>query len=161
MLMKKERDPFFQFLRAIDMNCSQCWRLPGQTLYRDSKKNVYLSRREINKQIMIFPYGFHQQFVKAQHWERLRCRPRLPVYDYHTTCFWELKFTEEEEFAHWSTQEWPTERKRLEWDNFLAIQSGDIDSDRFQPLPPAFLDEEVADCPYHQGRESYGSSGHL
>lgn len=143
MLRREARASFCQFIREIDTNRKQCWSLPGQTVYRDAAKNFYLSRNEINKQIMIFPNGFNQRFVKAEHWERLRCRPRLPVTEYPATCFWELKFTEEEEFSHWSTHAWPTERKRLEWENFQLIQGGTMDKSKFEALSTAFLDEEL------------------
>lgn len=144
MVLKREaREPFGELLQRLDTKQPGCWRLPGQTIYRGLDLEYYLARGEINQEIMLFPYGFNPRFFKEKHWECLKCRPRLPVSDFPPVTFYELKFADEDEFSHWSTNYWPSERKKREWANFHAVKSGRCPSDKFEKLPASFLDDQL------------------
>ncbi len=144
MVLKKEaRQPLKERLRQLHDNPPRCWTLPGQTIYRDLKRDYYLAKGEINKEIMLFPNGFNPRFFKDKHWECLKCRPRLPVSDFQPVTFYELKFVDEDEFSHWSTNDWPSERKKREWANFHEVKSGNPPGDKFEKLPTSFLDDQL------------------
>jgi hypothetical protein len=143
MVLRKQARESFRELLLLVQTQRKCWTLPGQTVYRDLKGDYYLSTEEVNKEIMLFPYGFACRFYKSQHWESLRSRPALPVEDFRPVTFFELKFVAEDEFAHWSTTDWPSERKKKEWANFHAIRNGDLSRGSFEKMSPCFLEEET------------------
>jgi glycosyltransferase involved in cell wall biosynthesis len=142
VLRKQAREQFLRLLVDVQ-NQQTCWTLPGQTVYRDVNGEFYLSTNEVNKEIMLFPYGYWCRFYKIKHWESLQSRPRLPVEDFPPVTFYELKFVDEDEFGHWSTTEWPSERKKKEWTNFHAVKRGEMTGGRFEKLPAGFLNEET------------------
>jgi glycosyltransferase involved in cell wall biosynthesis len=142
--VRENRAAFADFLDSIRSRRLGCWTLAGQTVYRTRAGEWYLSQGEVNREVEIFPNGWGYHFVKEQHWERLR-RPKLPrKRHFEPVAFYELKSVAEDEFAHWSTRDWPSPRKRREWENFRAIAEGRLESGRFSPLPPTFLDDQVA-----------------
>ena len=146
MLLRKEiRKCFREFLQQIQAGEKKLWTLAGQTVYRDLAGDYYLSVAEINREVEVFPYGLNHRFYKSKHWECLENRARLPVEHFSPVAFWELKFSDEDEFSHWSTTDWPGHRKKIEWANFQLIRQGQVASDRFQKLPSNFLEDEVAD----------------
>ena len=67
----------------------------------------------------------------------------MPVAAFDPVCFYELKYVNEDEFAHWSTTEWPSERKKREWTNYHRVLRGNVDGDAFERLPATFLDAQV------------------
>lgn len=144
VLRKEAKQPLMEHLGRLHDRAPQCWTLPGQTIYRDLKRDYYhLAKGEINKEIMLFPYGFNPRFYKDKHWECLKCRPRLPVSHFLPVTFYELKFVDENEFSHWSTNDWPSERKKREWANFHDVKAGNCPGDRFEKLPATFLDDQL------------------
>jgi hypothetical protein len=152
MILRSEvRASFQRFLRRIQPGRTMCWRLAGQTIYRDLAGDYFLSIGEINEEVEVFPYGLNQRFYKNRHWECPMNRSRLPVGNFGPVAFYELKFAEEDEFSHWSTTEWPSERKTREWENFQLIRQGQIRDLLLQKLPRRFLEHEVA-TPSDAGR---------
>jgi glycosyltransferase involved in cell wall biosynthesis len=144
VLTKEVRAQFRAFLTRVQEGPKKCWTFPGQTVYRDLRGDYYLAIGEVNQETMLFPYGYNPRFYKVAHWECLQSRPPLPVEGFEPITFFELKFADEDEFAHWSTTDWPSHRKQREWANFLAIRAGNIDRSRFERLSPHFLDEQVS-----------------
>ena len=144
MVLRREvRDSFAQFLEQIPSAPPHCWAIAGQTIYRDVQGHFHLARGEVNSEIEIFPYGFACRFVKKRHWEQLKRPSRMPVAAFDPVCFYELKYVNEDEFAHWSTTEWPSERKKREWTNYHRVLRGNVDGDAFERLPATFLDAQV------------------
>lgn len=146
VLTKEVRTQFGHFLTQIQEGPKTCWTFPGQTVYRDLKGNYYLAVGEVNREIMVFPYGYNPRFYKLPHWECLQSRPPLPIDNFKPVTFYELKYCDEEEFAHWSTTEWPSERKRREWANFQAVRQGAANEPQFLRLQEGFLDEQLVRC---------------
>jgi glycosyltransferase involved in cell wall biosynthesis len=145
VLIRNVRDRFRSFLEVIQTGRRKCWVLAGQTLYRGLDGHFYLARGEINREVEIFPYGAGCRFVKARHWERLR-RPRfMGKGEFSPVCFFELKFANEDEFSHWSSQDWPTARKKREWNNYWLVRNGEVSDSQFEKLPETFLDSEIGD----------------
>jgi len=144
MVLRREiRDDFVQFLGRLPSGLPGCWAIAGQTVYRDLQGQFHLATGEINSEIEIFPYGFACRFVKKRHWEQLRRPSRLPVGAFEPVCFYELKYVDEDEFAHWSTTAWPSERKKREWENYHRVRRGAVDGG-FERLPATFLDAQVS-----------------
>jgi hypothetical protein len=137
MIFRKEALPFFkELLKQIQTQERKCWILPGQTVYRDLAGHYYLVAGEINGEIRLFPYGINPRFRKAEPCEVLRSEPPLAHERVEGLLFYELKFANEDEFSHWSTRDFPTPRKRREWENFQLIKQGKVTDSRFEKLPP-------------------------
>lgn len=139
VLRKESRESMKSFFRQIQKDQKKCWTFGGQTVYRDLEGNYYLSKEEINEEIMIFPYGYNVRFYKVDLFERLLSQPQLPVGRFEEVPFYELKFVNEEEFSHWSTNDFPTPRKKMEWENYQLIKQGNVDIARFEKLSSKFL----------------------
>ena len=144
VLRRAAREPLVALLDGIQRGRSSCWVLEGQTVYETPEGEFVLDPTEVNGEIEIFPYGYRNRFVHHPMWERLRRPWYMPKGTLDPVCFFELKHVGEDEFSHWSTREWVTERKRREWENFHRIRSGDLDEGRFERHPPDFLDREGA-----------------
>lgn len=142
-LRKEAREKTKRFFRQIQKDKKNCWIFGGQTIYRDLEGNYYLSKEEINQEIMIFPYGYNTRFYKIDLYEILLSQPPLPVGHFEGVPFYELKFANEDEFSHWSTNDFTTPRKKREWENYQLIKQGNVDSARFEKLSSKFLDEEL------------------
>ncbi|MBL8985989.1 MAG: glycosyltransferase [Gemmatimonadetes bacterium] len=141
VLLKAAREAFDRVLRRGRL---EVWAIAGQTIYRDLSGDLWEAIGEVNREVEIFPNGWGCRFEKRRHWERL-ARPRLlPRHDLESVVFAELKFVDEDEFDHWSTTDWPSPRKRREWENFQAVREGRLDSRRFRRLPRGFLDDQLA-----------------
>jgi len=130
----------FETLLRQTQASDACWVLPGQTVYRDRAGSYYLAKGEVNQEIMIFPYGFNPRFYKTEFCEYLHARPPLPVDAFRDVAFYELKFVDENEFAHWSTTEFPTPRKKREWEHYQMVARGEVDPAHFEPISPNFLE---------------------
>lgn len=144
VLARDAAERFKSLLGRIQTGRRRCCVLRGQTVYRNRHGDFFLAKGEINDEIRIFPYDSRHRFVKARNWERLE-RPffsrKEPFAD---VCFFEVKFTDEDEFSHWSSREWPSERKRREWRNYWRVREEQTDEADFRKLPRTFLDDEVA-----------------
>jgi glycosyltransferase involved in cell wall biosynthesis len=144
VLAKAARPAFDRLLEAARGRRLGCWTLAGQTLYRAAGGEWYLALGEVNREVELFPNGWGYRFKKRRHWEGLS-RPALPrKRHFGPVAFYELKCVDRDEFAHWSTSDWPSERKRREWSNYQAVKAGRLDPQRFRALPRSFLDDEVA-----------------
>lgn len=138
MVMRKEtRESFKDFLQQIQTE-KKLWVLYGQTIYRGLDGSYY--RAEVNSEIMIYPYGFNPRFRKLDLYEAIVSEPPLPVGEFSEVSFYELKFTDEDEFSHWGTVDFLTTRKRRERKNFELVKMGDV-SERFEKLPASFLEK--------------------
>ena len=143
LLVRENRDAFLDLLSSLERRPTAAWSIAGQTLYRGLDGTFYEAIGEVNREVEIFPKSRHCRFHKAEHWEQLE-RPRwLRTHHFEPVVFYELKFLDEEEFDHWSTTEFPTERKRREWENFHRLREGRSEG-AFRDLGIAFLDDQVA-----------------
>lgn len=144
VLRRRCRDAFRRLLDRTPRRTHECWKLKGQTVYRDLAGAFYEARGEVNKEVMMFPNEVDYRFGKYEHWEGIGRADEARVRTLRPVCFFELKYAEEDEFSHWSTGDFPSERKRREWENFQAVKTGDVQSRRrFKPLPADFLDRQV------------------
>lgn len=145
VLRRKAKKSFKTFLERIQKDEKKCWVLFGQTIYRDLRGNYHLAVGEVNSEIEVFPYGFNPRFYKIELLMALQSRPKLRVDKFEEIVFYELKFVNENEFSHWSTNGCPpTERKKREWENYHLVKEGNIDKGRFEKLSSSFLEDEVA-----------------
>jgi glycosyltransferase involved in cell wall biosynthesis len=147
VLRREARESFVALLTNIQSCRLTCWELAGQTVYFTHKGDHYLALGEVNSEIELIPYGLNQRFMKHHHWEYLSNQSKLPVHPFDRVAFYELKCVDEEEFSHWSTLEWPSFRKKREWSNFELIRQNQITAERFEKLPPYFLETETAGDP--------------
>jgi len=144
MVLREEAlESFKIFLQRIQSQTTKCWIVPGQTLYRDLAGNYYLAKGEINGEVRVFPYGFNPRYHKAEHWEVLKGERPLDIDRVDAIVFYELKFADEEEFSHWTTTDFPTPRKRREWENFQLIKEGKVTDSRFEELPACLLNAQL------------------
>ena len=142
VLVREARDPFLRLLEQLRRKRNVAWSLAGQTVYRGLDGAFYEATGEINREVEIFPCSYRCRFAKARHWEQLT-RPRtLRTRHFEPVCFYELKFVDEEEFAHWSTTDWPSARKQREWENFHRVRESRTD-DSFERYKPTFLDDQI------------------
>lgn len=143
VLRREASETFRQFLVQLPRNRRKCWIFYGQTVYRDLQLQYYLSKPEINGEVMIFPNGLNPRFYKADLYEILRSEPVLDEGALETIVFYELKFTDVDEFSHWSVAEIPTDRKKRELEFFNRIKTNRISDSEFEKLPGDFLDSQI------------------
>jgi glycosyltransferase involved in cell wall biosynthesis len=148
VLKAAARPSFLRHLREIQTSPKACWWLYGQTVYRDPAGDFYLAKDEINAQIMEFPNDGNSRFYKHALYEVLRSNPSLPVIKtYEEVVFYELKFTDVDEFSNWSLVDIPTPRKQREQRYFNLVKSGKAREGPFQKLPASFLDDQIVTAP--------------
>jgi hypothetical protein len=116
------------------------WVFRVQTAYRDTHGSWYQAQGEINAEPRLAPNRPSVRYHKARHWEMLRSERPLPRRRFEPVCVYELKDVAEDEFSHWSTTNFPTERKRREWHNFVLVKSGQIFAPLFEPLRDGFIE---------------------
>ncbi|MGH7769464.1 MAG: glycosyltransferase [Candidatus Binatia bacterium] len=139
---------FLRHMRDVQAEPESCWWLCGQTVYRDPAGAFYLATDEMPGEIRFFPNGGNPRFHKRDLHEVLRRRPRLKmIQTENEPLFYELKFTDVDEFSHWGLAEIPTPRKQREQRNFKLVKSGQADEGPFQKLPATFLDDQISAGP--------------
>lgn len=150
MVLNKERlQEFRSFLRQeVLQEKWKCWLLGSKTVYRDLNGNYFLTNM-ISKEHRIFPYSYLNRYFKEEFWEVLRCAPPLPVEEFSGVAFYELKFSDEDEFFNWSTHQFSSslsllDRAEKEWKRLQLLREGRTQEDRFIPLSPDFLDKQVS-----------------
>jgi hypothetical protein len=116
------------------------WLFHVQTAYRDTHGSWYRAQGEINAEARLAPNRPSVRYHKARHWEELRSDRPLPRRQFEPVCVYELKDVAEDEFSHWSTTNFPTERKRREWHYFGLVKSGQIFAPFFEPLRGRFIE---------------------
>jgi glycosyltransferase involved in cell wall biosynthesis len=143
VLRREARDGLTALLADARSSRTKCWSLRGQTVFESTGGDFWLDPTEINEEIEVFPNARSFRFVGHPLWEQLR-RPFYATRGVlEPVCFLELKYVGSDEFSHWSTTEWTTDRKKLEWENFHRVREGRT-GDRLQRRPPSFLDLEAA-----------------
>lgn len=143
---------FKNFLKTKILPVSATWNLFGQTVYRDLDENCWLSSKEIYREPRIFPTSYFHRYVKGKHFEVLKS-PSLNLQlhihwgkplsltrkGFPEVAFFELKEMSQDEFAHWSTTEFVTDRKKKEWEVFELMKSSKLcDKDEFSLINIAF-----------------------
>lgn len=144
VLRLEKRNAFKKFVQSLQRSVKMSWVLYGQTVYRDLQGNYYLAKDEINGEAMIFPAGLTPRFYKADLYEALTSDPRLDEGEFADIVFYELKFTNTNEFSHWSIDDIPTDRKKRELEHFRLVKAGNVSSAQFEKRPPSFLDDQIS-----------------
>ena len=144
VLRRKARKSFRRLLSQIQTGRNRGWVLYGQTVYRDQRGQYYLAKGEINGEIAIFPNRLSTRFRKIDLFELLSSDPPLQEAKLDGVTFYELKFTDEDEFSHWSVSDFPTERKQREFENFQLVKGNNVLNSRFEKLPATFLDDQIS-----------------
>lgn len=108
--------------------------LPIQTMYLDEQGKAYGARNEINAEVRAFPNVPYVRFRKAEHWEQIMSDCDIPSITLDNMTIYEMKDVRQNEFDHWSTNNFPTERKKREWENFNKVKRGRLD-ENFVRLP--------------------------
>ena len=143
---REERGAFKDFLRHLDRREARAVLLKGQTVYKDASGRCFLSTDDLVAEPRVFPYGSENYYIKVEHYEALHLAPTLPTEEYGGgVVFYELKFVDEDEFSHWSTRQFPSPRKRLEWENVERLRSGASIDTRLVPLHEHFLADQCGD----------------
>jgi glycosyltransferase involved in cell wall biosynthesis len=143
MVVRREaRRPFQEFLGRLDREDARAVFLKGETVYRDAAGGCFLAADESVTERRLFPYGSDTYYIKGEHFERLRLARGLRTDRYDSVVYYELKFVDEDEFSHWSTTQFPTPRKKKEWERFALLRGGGAIDHRFVPLPAGFLDDQ-------------------
>lgn len=142
VLLAAARVEFVAMLTRMGRGAFECWSLAGQTIYRDANGDYLEAVGEVNREVEVFPSGWGCRFEKRHHWERFARPSLLRRRDLAPVAFAELKYVGEDEFGHWSTTDWPSPRKRREWDNYQSVAAGAIDPTRFRRLPRTFLADQ-------------------
>jgi glycosyltransferase involved in cell wall biosynthesis len=152
VLKAAARPSLASHLREVETSPKACWWLYGQTVYRDPRGDFYLASEEINAETRIFPNDGNSRFYKHELYEVLRSDPPLPIIKtFNEVAFYELKFTNIDEFSHWSLADIPTPRKQREQRYFNLVKSGKVHEGPFQKLPPTFLEDQIPDIQARRG----------
>jgi glycosyltransferase involved in cell wall biosynthesis len=144
VLRKDVRESFRRFLKEIQRKKNYGWVLDGQTVYRDGKRRYYLAKGEVNGEVAIFPNRIRTRYRKVELFELLSSDPPLRQARFPGVVFYELKFTDENEFSHWSVSDFPTKRKQRESENFELVKSGKTPTWKFERLPATFLHDQIS-----------------
>lgn len=161
VLIGDQRAAFVELVARVRRRPAGAWSLAGQTVYRALDGTFYSAQGEVNREVEIFPCSYRCMFQKAKHWEQLARPKTMRTHRFEPVCFYELKFLDADEFAHWSTTDWPSDRKKLEWENFHRVREGRVDSG-FDRLPPTLLDDQLESAPTGvrvDGRHARAGSG--
>ena len=108
-----------------------------------SEGNIIWPRARLTARLRYFPIVISTRFRKIDLFELLSSNPPLQEAKLDGVTFYELKFTDEDEFSHWSISDFPTERKQREFENFQLVKGNNVLSSRFEKLPATFLDDQI------------------
>lgn len=131
MILASNSIPYFKKLLS-DLSCFwPTYVAPElQTVYRKDSK-YYESVGEVNSEYMIFPNRSDVYFKKAEFFEKLQGKLYKTI---STTLdnlrIFELKDLAIDEFSHWDTTEFTTERKKLEYKRFQELKDNKLDNFR-------------------------------
>lgn len=133
VLRADEKEAFAAFLKNVGQGTPFRWAFMGQTLYKNKEGEYLTSSEELARETRIFPLSYFNRFVKHQSFEVMYS----PLYRkiYNRVVFYELKFADSDEFSHWSTKEFPTERKRREWENLGRLAHGQRLGVSYETMP--------------------------
>ncbi len=147
MVLKKEHlDEFRSLVEEINRKDCNIYGLAGQTVYRALDGSYWLSNEEIYCEARIIPVSYFNHFVSDKISHQLKSPLCLTRKNLSGIVFYELKFTDEDEFSHWTNNNFSRRaRKHLEWKNFHLIKSGKFEpNNKFTPLPSDFLNRPLA-----------------
>ncbi|MBT9317288.1 glycosyltransferase [Leptothoe spongobia] len=160
MLFKQSKlSEFRDFYQKVDnANSDGVWNLYGQTVYRDSFDNFWLSQKEVYYEPRFFSLSYFNIYKKGKYFEILEspylnldfdvlwrnrdvARPFVMRKSFSRPMFYELKFFSSDEFSHWTPSESShTPRKRKELETFQLIATGNIQSSALHsPIPESLL----------------------
>ncbi|MGH2568520.1 MAG: hypothetical protein ACRDGA_09290, partial [Bacteroidota bacterium] len=143
LLCREGRDKFAAFIKNAGAGLKCRWLVPGKTLYRTLDGTLMTSSNpdEIGGESRLFPFSYHNRFVKHPAFEIIYSP--LPRRVYPRIAFFDLKFASANEFSHWSTDRMPSPRANVIWSNFNKLIEGKELSEGYQTLPKSFLNEQV------------------
>ncbi|MCE0495581.1 glycosyltransferase family 2 protein [Vibrio salinus] len=135
ILDKYSKDKFKSIIHSFSSYWPTFASFEVQTIYKFFEK-YYLAKNEVNSEIRIFPNRSDVKFIKGDNFELLDGK----IYKSHNVLLCDVKVYEckdasENEFSHWTeTKSFPTKRKQIEFENFLKIKEGNIDSEVFTEI---------------------------
>lgn len=149
-----------EFSRLLDRTRSRrtpptVWSIPIQTVYRSLDGRWYQAQDDIASEIRLAPNQSAIRYRKAQHWEVLQPDVWVRRQAFHPVCIYELKDTAEDEFDHWtSTEDFPTSRKRREWEHYQQVKAGTgVSSTSFLELSGQFMEVAAGVTPVSAGQQ--------
>lgn len=107
-----------------------------QTIYINADGQLLKSKEELNNEIRVFPNLPSIHFRKAKDWEVLESPYKLDEVTCDGLSVYEIKDVGEDEFSHWSTNEFHTPRKVIEYENFTLVKNkmDKLFAQRFDPV---------------------------
>lgn len=137
MVLKKDiLSQFKEFLDKISNQKNKVWKIAGQTVYKNLDSQFFLAPDQIYAEQRIFPVSYLNRYKTGELFEEFKSA--LPRDKFAEIVFFELKFASENEFNHWSTNDFSNRnRKRKEWETVQLVKSGDTSS--LIALPSYFL----------------------
>lgn len=122
------------FLRTFNLDQKMAGAIPIQTLYRTIQGKLYLAKGEIYSEVRVFPNRADVYFEKANLFESLKLDSLAQRTTFSKVGGYELKYTDEAEFSHWTAPIFSSKRKLREWQSFNEIKQNKISTEKFESL---------------------------
>lgn len=124
LLRREEKTRFKKFLHRIQNGRYVRWAFVGQNLYQARDGKYYSSDRDLDRETRLYPFNYHNRFFKtADTFFEVFWSP-LPRRLYNNVLFYELKFSDTDEFVNWSREYVRTERGQREMKNLELLKQG-------------------------------------
>lgn len=143
VFLQERKLEFKNFVEKINnLSYNSVWNVYGQTVYKDKNENCWLSKQEIYHEPRIFSLSYFNIYVKGRYFEALNA-PSLNIdisknsnsknklsferKSFPGVLFYELKFSNENELAHWTQKEVShTTRKKREIKALQLLEKEEI-----------------------------------
>ncbi|MCH2057587.1 MAG: glycosyltransferase [Thalassotalea sp.] len=127
-LTHNSKPKFKEVLSALNPYWPTFSEVELQTVYAHCD-NYYLSKDEVNFEVMIFPNRADVHYIKAENFELLSGKKysvrRITT---ESVQIYEMKNTSKNEFSHWDTLDFPTKRKKLEYERFIELKNNNLNN---------------------------------
>jgi glycosyltransferase involved in cell wall biosynthesis len=128
------KEQYQEFLKTA-VKSAKCWQISGQTVYRSLSGDFFIDPQAIYFEVQVIPNDGSVYFRKNGIFESINyVSEGANIFD--DVVFYEMKYCDREEFSHWSTRNFPTQRKTREWKVFNAVREGrweDVGLERIAP----------------------------
>ncbi len=119
----ENREIFKRFILSVAKSISLCTgSIPVQTVYIDDADNKFISKNEVHEEVRFFPNIPAVYFVKAWNWEVLKMTFPIRNKVLKKVVVYEMKDVKQDEFSHWSSENYTDERKIKEFRNFMHVK---------------------------------------
>lgn len=128
MIFKNSREDYLKEKLSRIVNIKDQVYFPiGQTVYVNTDNKIYYDPDELNSEQRIFPNNNAYNFRKSELFEYTHVPENIERKKFKEVMFYEIKRIEDNEFEHWSTSDFKTDRKKQEWQNYCKIKNGDFE----------------------------------